>query len=84
MTDPEVLVLLREVFQSEFEIEPAAVRPEARLPEDLDLDSIDAGSVAARLEYGAGAVLKEERLKSLRTVSDVVALLRGLPLPARA
>lgn len=84
MTEARLLSLLREIFESEFEIEGAAVVPEARLREDLDLDSIDAVSLAARLENETGAVLKEEKLRSLRTVSDVVALLQGLPLPARA
>jgi acyl carrier protein len=84
MTEARLLSLLREIFESEFEIEGDAVVPEARLREDLDLDSIDAVSLAARLENETGAVLKEEKLRSLRTVGDVVALLQGLPLTARA
>jgi acyl carrier protein len=78
MTETEVLALLKEVFHAEFEIAPDAVVPAARLREDLDLDSIDAVALAARLESETGAVLKEEKLREIRTVQDVIALVRGL------
>jgi acyl carrier protein len=47
------------------------VVPNARLGEDLDLDSIDAVALVARLEQETGLLLKEERLTGLRTVQDV-------------
>ncbi|HVP31505.1 MAG TPA: acyl carrier protein [Myxococcota bacterium] len=78
MTEGEVLALLRDVFQTEFEIDAEAVVPAARLREDLDLDSIDAVALAARLERETGAVLKEERLRQVRSVQDVIVLVRGL------
>jgi acyl carrier protein len=81
MNDGEALALLRRVLESEFEIEPDAVTPEARLGDDLDLDSIDAVALAARLERETGAVLKEDRLREVRTVRDVIALVRGLLAP---
>ena len=81
MTETEVLALLRDVFLSEFEIEPGAVVPGARLREDLDLDSIDAVALAARLESEVGALLKEEKLRSIRTVEDVITLVRTLAAP---
>lgn len=84
MTEPEALLLLRTVFASEFEIEPDEVLPPARLREDFELDSIDAVLLAARLESETGVLLKDEKLKSLRTVSDVISVLQGIPLPARA
>lgn len=84
MTEPEALLLLRAVFASEFEIEPDEVLPRARLREDFELDSIDAVLLAARLESETGVLLKDEKLKSLRTVRDVISVLQGIPLPARA
>ena len=81
MTETEVLALLRDVFLSEFEIEPGAVGPGARLREDLDLDSIDAVALAARLESEVGALLKEEKLRSIRTVEDVITLVRTFSAP---
>jgi len=81
MTETEGLALLKRVFQAEFEIAPEAVIAAARLREDLDLDSIDAVALAARLESVTGVVLKEEKLREIRTVQDVIALVRGLPAP---
>lgn len=84
MSEGEVLALLRRVFEEEFEIEPDAVKPGAQLGEDLDLDSIDAVALAARLERETGCVLKEDRLREIRTVQDVVVLVRGLLAPTGA
>lgn len=78
MTRDEVLALLRRVLASEFELEPEAIVPEARLREDLDLDSVDGVALAARLESETGHALKEERLRRLRSVDDVVTLVHGL------
>lgn len=78
MTDPGTLALLRKIFRAEFEIEPEGVVPTARLREDLDLDSIDAVALAARLEAEIGLVLKDESLRELRTVADVMALVERL------
>lgn len=78
MTPESVLPALREILRREFELAPEAIVPSARLKEDLDLDSIDAVALAARLEQETGLLLKEERLRRLRTVQDVVDVVRGL------
>jgi acyl carrier protein len=78
MTRDEVLARLREILPKEFELAPEAIVPEARLKDDLDLDSIDAVALAARLEQETGLFLKEERLKRLRTVQDVVEVVLEL------
>ena len=80
MTREEVLGRLREILPKEFELAPEAIVPDARLKEDLDLDSIDAVALAARLEQETGLLLKEERLKRLRTVRDVVDVVYELAL----
>jgi len=78
VSDEQILQDVREILQTEFEVDPAAVVPAARLREDLDLDSIDAVALAARLEQLTGLFLKEERLTRLRTVQDVVDLVSEL------
>ncbi len=78
MTEPGTLALLRKVFRAEFEIDPDGVVPAARLREDLDLDSIDAVSLAARLESEIGVALRDESLRGLRTVADVMELVERL------
>jgi acyl carrier protein len=78
VSDEQILQDVREILQTEFEVDPTAVVPAARLREDLDLDSIDAVALAARLEQLTGLFLKEERLTRLRTVQDVVDLVSEL------
>ncbi|MDR1367500.1 MAG: phosphopantetheine-binding protein, partial [Candidatus Accumulibacter sp.] len=50
MTDEEILEKIREIISESFEIAPEAILPEARLFEDLDLDSIDAVDLAIRVQ----------------------------------
>lgn len=56
------------------ELEPAAIHPEARLVEDLDLDSIDAVELSVRIQAMTGRRVEDDELRRLRTVGDVVAL----------
>ncbi|MCK6834408.1 acyl carrier protein [Enterobacter bugandensis] len=55
-----------------FEIDPQDIRPEARLYEDLELDSIDAVDMIVHLQKKTGKKIKPETFKSVRTVQDVV------------
>lgn len=55
-----------------FELDPKIVTPEARLIEDLDLDSIDAVDLAAKVQELTGQRLTEEDLRSLKTLNNVV------------
>jgi acyl carrier protein len=65
---------LREVLVTEFEIEPELITPDAHLVDDLDIDSIDAVDILARMRELTGKNLEAEALKDIRTVADVVAL----------
>ena len=75
-TSEELLGVVRRVFGQEFEIPAEEVTPEARLIEDLDLDSVDAVTLALRLEEETGLGLSEAELKSLDTVASLVTLVR--------
>ncbi|MEM1434023.1 MAG: acyl carrier protein [Pseudomonadota bacterium] len=66
---------LRRVMAEEFELEPAAVVPEADLFNDLDIDSIDAIDMLARLRELTGTEISAEALRDVRTVGDVIGLL---------
>ena len=55
-----------------FEIEPQAITPDARLYEDLELDSIDAVDMIVHLQKKTGKKIKPETFKSVRTVQAVV------------
>ncbi|MGX9743296.1 acyl carrier protein [Pseudocitrobacter corydidari] len=55
-----------------FEVDPAAITPEARLYEDLELDSIDAVDMIVQLQKKTGKKIKPEEFKAVCTVQDVV------------
>ncbi|WLS77507.1 acyl carrier protein [Erwinia pyri] len=55
-----------------FEIDAEAIKPESRLYEDLELDSIDAVDMVVHLQKRIGRKIKPEMFKAVRTVQDVV------------
>jgi len=54
------------------------VQPDARLIEDLDLDSLDAIDLAVKVEETTGLAFDEEKIRALRTVEDVIVVLQSL------
>ena len=48
------------------------IRPEARLYEELDLDSIDALDLVVKLQELTGRRISPQEFKTVRTVNDVV------------
>ena len=77
MTRDEIFVRVRDIISGSFEVDPAAVTPEARLFQDLGLDSIDAIDMVVRLQELTGRRVAEEALRKVRTVDDVVALVEA-------
>ena len=60
------------ILHESFDIDSARIVPEARLRDDLDIDSIDAVELIVQLKPLLGGNLKPEAFKTVRTVSDVV------------
>ena len=71
-TKEEILEKISAVLADEFEVDAAKLTPDARLVEDLDLDSIDAVDLVVRLQQATGIKVKAEDFKSIRTLGDVV------------
>lgn len=61
-----------------FELDPQDIRPQARLYEDLELDSIDAIDMIVHLQKKTGTKIKPEEFKAVRTVQDVVEAVERL------
>ena len=78
MTKDELFARLSTVLQDTFEIEADAIRPDARLREDLDIDSIDAVDLIVQFRPLVGKRLQPDVFKSVRTLQDVVDALHGL------
>jgi acyl carrier protein len=68
----DVYAKLRRYLEDMFEIPGDKISPQARLYEDLDLDSIDAVDLVVKLQELTGRKLKVDEFKSVRTVGDVI------------
>jgi acyl carrier protein len=78
MTKNELFDRIVTILHDSFEIEPARITPEARLYDDLDIDSIDAVDMIVQLKPLLGRSLQPDAFKSVRTVQDIVDVLYGL------
>lgn len=72
MTRAEIFDHLKAAIVDLFEAPPETVTLDATLREDLDLDSIDAIDLLARLHQLTGRRLEMAALRRIRTVSDAV------------
>ncbi|MBE5253052.1 MAG: acyl carrier protein [Enterobacterales bacterium endosymbiont of Blomia tropicalis] len=72
MNKDEIYQEVASLLTSLFEINADDIRPDARLYEDLELDSIDAVDMVVHLQKRTGRKIKPETFRSVRTVQDVV------------
>lgn len=61
-----------------FELDADDIKPESRLYEDLELDSIDAVDMVVHLQKRIVRKISPEIFKSVRTVQDVVDAVENL------
>ncbi|MBS0537585.1 MAG: acyl carrier protein [Proteobacteria bacterium] len=78
LSKDEVYDRLAQRLTEMFEVPSEKIRPDARLYEDLDLDSIDAVDLIVKLQDLTGKRVSPQDFKSVRTVSDVVDKVRAL------
>ncbi|WP_229358966.1 acyl carrier protein [Halomonas salipaludis] len=69
---PEILAHVRKTLVELFDLDTADITPEARLYEDLDIDSIDAVDLVVELKQFTGRRINPDDFKSVRTIDDVV------------
>ncbi|MBA2076396.1 acyl carrier protein [Aeromonas veronii] len=72
MTRDEIFKEIRRALVELFEIDPEDVTMDAKLYQQLELDSIDAIDLVVHLQKLTGKKIKPEEFKSVRTVADVV------------
>ncbi|MCL2879988.1 MAG: acyl carrier protein [Treponema sp.] len=75
MTKEDIFGKIKEILASDFEIDAAAITPESRLYEELDLDSIDAVDLIVKMKEFIPGKIDPALFKNARTVQDVVDLL---------
>ena len=77
----EIYQKIKEYLEGMFEVPLEMVSLEARLFEDLDLDSIDRVDLVLQLEELTKRKFNPEEFKSVRTVGDVVDCVHALLVP---
>ena len=78
MTKEEVFSQLKEVLVSEFEIPAEKITLETDVFNDLELDSIDAIDLIAKMRPYLKGQVDANMFKSVRTVQDVIDILTPL------
>lgn len=68
----EVFSKVQDAFVELFEIDAEDIKPEAKLYQELDLDSIDAVDLVVHLQKLTGKKIQPDEFKAVRTVNDVV------------
>lgn len=74
MNRDTLLEHLKTVLARDFEIPADNVTPEARLYEDLDLDSIDAVDLIVQVQELIDRKIQPDEFKSARTVDDILTI----------
>lgn len=77
-----ILSQVRETLVELFDLEPSDIVPEAKLYEDLDIDSIDAVDLLIDLKKSTNVDLTPAQFKQVRTIQDVVDVLAELSVKA--
>ena len=75
MTRAEIELKVREMMAQTFEMDIEKLQPEAKLFEELNLDSIDAVDLVVKVQEITGRRVDAADLKRVRTVKDVVDIL---------
>jgi acyl carrier protein len=84
MTEAEIRAKVDKVLIEGFEIDPAAIRAEALMREDLGLDSLDAVDLVVALEKQFGLRIEEAEARKMRVLKDVYDYIqRKLPAAGR-
>ena len=78
MTKEEILLRMQGILAEEFGIEKDAITPEAKLYDDLELDSIDAVDLLVKMKEFIQGKIDPELFKKAVTVQDIVDILYPL------
>ncbi len=68
----DIAEVLSKYLQELFELPAEKITLDARLSDDLDLDSIDAVDLVVKLQEYTGRKISPSEFKSVRTIGDVV------------
>ncbi len=78
MTRDELFSTVKTILVEDFDIDETLIREDAKIGDDLELDSIDAVDMIVKLKPYLSDSVEPQVFKSVKTVGDVVNVL--LPL----
>ena len=78
MSKEDIFRKLKEILSEEFEIAAASITPDAKLNDDLELDSIDAVDLLVKMKEYVTGKIEPEQFKKAKTLQDVVEILYPL------
>ncbi len=71
MTAEQIILKINAILIEEFELESESVIPQARLREDLDLDSLDGVDLVVALEKAFDFRIDGKVVVEMKTVADI-------------
>ncbi len=72
MQKDEIIAQVNEVFVEEFELDPAALKPDAQIFQELGLDSLDIVDLIVALQKKFGVNFRsDERIREIRSLDDL-------------
>ena len=74
----EIYDAVVKILVDEFDIDSGDISQDVNLYEDLDLDSIDAVDLVAKLQELTGKKVQPDQFRAVRTVGDVVGAVESL------
>ena len=74
----QILERIRSTLVELFELSPADITLEARLYDDLEIDSIDVVDLMDEVQRYTGRKVRPEDFRSVRTVNDLVLVMQRL------
>ena len=78
MTKDEIFLKMQDILVNEFQMDKEIITPDAKLYEDLELDSIDAVDLLVKMKEFIPGKIEPELFKKAVVVQDVVDLLYPL------
>ncbi len=74
MSKDEIFEILKKALVELFEIDAAKIKPEARIYEDLEIDSIDAIDLIDHIKKQTGYKMLASDFKEVRTLDDICSV----------
>jgi acyl carrier protein len=74
-SNDEILERIRTTLVQQFELDRARITPEARLLDDLEIDSIDVVDLMEEIRRFTGKKVTAEDFRSVRTVADLAGVI---------